>query len=167
MRPQIAVLVSIQLLVTPGFAHGNEQHVMGTVTKVAENSITVETKDHQKVMVSVVAETKFMKGTAAATIKDVKVGDRVVIHAAKREDRLQAQPCVLAAPLRLPNNTLARHDPRYSSPLQERQAKAPQVFGFLCSFSGTPLYLLGRHSFICWALWGSFRTGQPSVFWPL
>ena len=90
MRRQIAVLVSIQLLVTPVFAHGNEQHVMGMVTAVAENSITVETKDHQKVMVSVVAETKFMKGTAPATIKDVKVGDRVVIHAAKREDQLQA-----------------------------------------------------------------------------
>jgi len=90
MKRRIAVLVSILVFAGPVFAHGNEQHVMGTVTEVTDNSITVETRDQQKVTVAIVPETKFMKGTATATLKDLKVGDRVVIHAAKHGEQLQA-----------------------------------------------------------------------------
>jgi hypothetical protein len=77
-------------------AHGDEQHVMGTVTAITENTITVEIAqkqgDTQKttVTVQVVSTTKFEKMDAPATMKDLKVGDRVVIHAAKKADKLEA-----------------------------------------------------------------------------
>ena len=90
MKRLVAIPISLLFLTTLALAHGNEQHVMGTVTQVTDSSITVETKDHQKVTVSVVAETKFARGTSEATLKDVKVGDRVVIHAVKQEQQLQA-----------------------------------------------------------------------------
>ena len=90
MKRLVAISISLLYFATFAFAHGNEQHVMGTVTEVTDNSITVETKDHHKVTVSVVAETKFARGTSEATLKDVKVGDRVVIHAVKQEQQLQA-----------------------------------------------------------------------------
>ncbi len=91
MKRLVAISISLLCLVaTFAFAHGNEQHVMGTVTEVTDSSITVETKDHQKVTVSVVAETKFARGPSEASLKDVKVGDRVVIHAVKQGEQLQA-----------------------------------------------------------------------------
>jgi thymidine phosphorylase len=90
MKCLIATSVSLFFIATLALAHGNEQHVMGTVTEVNDSSITVETKEHQKLKVSVVAETKFAKGTSDVTLKDVKVGDRVVIHAVKQGEQLQA-----------------------------------------------------------------------------
>ncbi len=90
MRRLVAISISFLCFATFAFAHGNEQHVMGTVTEVADSSITVETKDHQRVTVSVVAETKFARGASDVTLKDVKVGDRVVIHAVKQGQQLQA-----------------------------------------------------------------------------
>jgi cell division protein FtsL len=42
------------------------------------------------VTVNVVAATKFEKTGATATIKDLKVGDRVVIHAGKKDGKLEA-----------------------------------------------------------------------------
>ncbi len=90
MKRLVSIAISLLFLTTMALAHGNEQHVMGTVTEVTETSITVETLNKQKVTVSVVQETKFIKGNAAATFKDVKLGDRVVIHAAKQGEQLQA-----------------------------------------------------------------------------
>jgi|SRR5579859_488942 len=97
MKRQLSILIAILVVTSVAFAHGNEQHVMGTVTEVTESSITVETIDHQQVTVSVIAETKFMEGTSPATLKEVKVGDRVVIHAAKAEDGLQAHTVRIGA----------------------------------------------------------------------
>ena len=90
MKRLVSIITSVLFVAALAIAHGNEQHVMGTVTAVTEKSITVETKDRQKVTVSVVAETKFTKGTSAAMLKDVSVGDRVVIHAGKQGEQLQA-----------------------------------------------------------------------------
>lgn len=90
MKRLVAISILPLFLATLAFAHGNEQHVMGTVTEVTDSSITVQTKGHQKVTVSIVAETKFARGTAGATLKEVKVGDRVVIHAVKQGEQLQA-----------------------------------------------------------------------------
>jgi hypothetical protein len=72
------------------FAHGSEQHVMGTVTKIQEGSIVVNTKEGDTKTVMVTPTTKFVKGTATATQKDLRVGDRVVIHAAPMGEMLHA-----------------------------------------------------------------------------
>ena len=83
---KICVLLFLSTLV---FAHGNEKHVMGTVTKVDDSSIVVKTKDGDK-SVMVTSDTKFVKGTESVTQKDVKVGDRVVIHAMPMGEMLHA-----------------------------------------------------------------------------
>jgi Domain of unknown function (DUF5666) len=78
------------------FAHGDEGRVMGTITNVTDTAITVEVAGKEtdapkkSVTVTVVASTKFEKNGAAATIRDLKVGDRVAIHAGKNEDLLEA-----------------------------------------------------------------------------
>ena len=70
------------------FAHGNEKHVMGTVTSISDSSITVETTSKKTVTVNVSASTRFQKSGSAAALKDLKVGDKVVIHATGSEDKL-------------------------------------------------------------------------------
>jgi hypothetical protein len=56
-------------------AHGKEKHVMGTVTSISDSSITVETTAKQSLAVDVNDKTKLEKSGAAATLKDLKVGD--------------------------------------------------------------------------------------------
>jgi hypothetical protein len=65
-------------------------HVMGTVTAMTGNSVTVETTDKKTVEVHLVDTTTFFNGSKPASRTDVKVGDRVVIHAANVKDSLQA-----------------------------------------------------------------------------
>ena len=63
------------------FAHGTDKHVIGTVTKLSEAEITVQTQDNQSQVVKIAPDTSFVKSGAASSIKELKVGDRVVIHA--------------------------------------------------------------------------------------
>jgi hypothetical protein len=62
-------------------AHGTDKHVLGTVTKITDSEITVQAQDGTLQVVKIAADTSFVKSGANATIKDLKVGDRVVIHA--------------------------------------------------------------------------------------
>ena len=68
---------------TIAFAHNGVEHVLGTVTAVTGNSITVDTTQHKSVTVSSDAATTFTDKTAKASLKDLKVGDRVAIDAKK------------------------------------------------------------------------------------
>jgi Domain of unknown function (DUF5666) len=86
----IFICVCVISLVSYASAHGNEKHVMGTVTKVDGTTITVQTPNAGEKTVGIDSATKFMKGQSAATQQDVKVGDRVVIHAKPNGDKLQA-----------------------------------------------------------------------------
>lgn len=72
------------------FAHGSMEHVMGTVTGITDHSLSVKTSDGTVTAVEFDDQTKFTKGDAAATIKDVQVGSRVVIHADKLDNALHA-----------------------------------------------------------------------------
>jgi len=65
-------------------------HVMGTVTAMTDTSVTVETTDKKTVEVQLTDATTFLNGSKPGTRKELKVGDRVVIHAVKVKDALQA-----------------------------------------------------------------------------
>ena len=65
-------------------------HVLGTVTAITNHSLSVKTRDGAIKTVEFDGETKFVKGDAAATIKDVQVGNRVVIHADNHDNLLHA-----------------------------------------------------------------------------
>jgi hypothetical protein len=70
-------------------AHEGMHHILGKVTAVAENSITVETagKESKVVTVSVSSQTKFEKDGKPASLKDLAVGERVVVHAKENKDK--------------------------------------------------------------------------------
>jgi hypothetical protein len=86
VRRTFYAVVTVVLFAMLGFAHGNDKHVMGTVTQISQDSVKVQTTANTVVEVMITADTKFMKGTAAATQRDVQVGDRVVIHAMPMKD---------------------------------------------------------------------------------
>lgn len=86
----IPALLSILFLSALTFAHGGMDHVMGTVTAIADHTLTVKTNDGTVTTIEFDDQTKFLKGDAAATIKDVELGSRVVIHAHKKENSLHA-----------------------------------------------------------------------------
>jgi acetolactate synthase small subunit len=95
MKRAIAIASISFLLVTLASAHGNLQHVIGTISAINGDSITVETIDHQSKVVYVTDKTTFTKSGAAATRDALKVGDRVVIHAQKEGDKLMAHTVAL------------------------------------------------------------------------
>ena len=71
-------------------AHEGMIHVMGVVTTLTHKSVTVETKDKKTVEVVLSDTTTFEKTGKPAARSDLKVGDRVVIHAMKMKGVLQA-----------------------------------------------------------------------------
>lgn len=80
MKPRMICAVLIVGLFTGlALAHDGNKHVKGTVVELGENSISVETPEKQKHTIAVDEKTKFEKSGTAATMKDLKVGDRVVI----------------------------------------------------------------------------------------
>lgn len=81
------LLSTVSLL---ALAHEGMIHVMGIVTALTDKSVTVQTADKKTVEVVLTSATTYEKGTQPSNWKELKVGDRVVIHAMKVKDSLQA-----------------------------------------------------------------------------
>ena len=60
-------------------------------------NIIVKTQDGSLTTVMVTSETKYLKASSMAKLEDVKVGDRVVIHAKKMDDMLHATEVKIGA----------------------------------------------------------------------
>ena len=90
MKRTVAVVTLLFALSLIALAHGKKRHVMGKVTSISDTSITVRTTDKKSVTVEVTDKTKFEKSGALATLKDLKVGDKVVVHADVPGDKLVA-----------------------------------------------------------------------------
>ena len=90
MKRTIAAVTLLFALSVMALAHGKEKHLMGTVTGISVSSITLETTAKKSVTVDVSDKTKFEKSGSPATLKDLKVGDKVVVHADVSGDKLVA-----------------------------------------------------------------------------
>ena len=91
MAKRIACMISALALAGAMFAHEGAEHVTGTVKSIAPGSLTVETTKHETLTIMLSPKTEVMKSKAKGDIKDLKVGDRVVVHAAHGKSRLEAQ----------------------------------------------------------------------------
>ncbi len=90
MKRIFATLFALALMVSTAYAHNGMEHVMGTVTSVADNSITVKTADGKSKTIATNIDTKYSRMDAAISVKDIKVGDHVVIHATEKNEKLTA-----------------------------------------------------------------------------
>lgn len=82
-------------------AHEGVHHILGKVTAVTEKSITVETvgKEPKVVTASITPQTKFEKDGSPASWKDLKVGERIVVHAKEDKDKkLEAAVVIFGKP---------------------------------------------------------------------
>ena len=84
------IALCLALCATLALAHGGLEHVMGTISKVSDSSVTVTTAAGKTVDVMLETKTTFARGSQAIQRTDLKVGDRVVIHAEKSGDKLTA-----------------------------------------------------------------------------
>src|SRR5260370_24896167 len=81
MKVRVLILIAcISMIAVAAFAHGDEQHVIGTVASVSTDSITVKTTANALVTVAIIPQTTFSKNKAAAKLTDLKGRDRVLIH---------------------------------------------------------------------------------------
>lgn len=90
MKRLLGVLLVLGLIASVAYAHNGMEHVLGTVAAVSQNSIIVTTTDGKSQTVLLTGDTKYVKGETAVTLKDIKVGDHVVIHATKKDNQLTA-----------------------------------------------------------------------------
>jgi hypothetical protein len=99
LKIQIALfaVLALVLLSTIVSAHGGEEHVIGTVTKVSDTSVTVKTAAGKIVEVGFDAKTTYTRAKLAIQKSDVKVGDRIVIHAVEVNEKLVAHTVELGA----------------------------------------------------------------------
>src|SRR5579863_504054 len=86
----LAIAFALALLPTVALAHGGFEHVMGTVSKISDTSVTVTTATGKSVDVALDAKTTYARAAQALQRTDMKVGDRVVIDAVKTGDKLAA-----------------------------------------------------------------------------
>jgi len=98
-----AFLLSVAMVGSAAFAHGDKKHVSGTVEKITADSVLVKTADGKSVEVKLVSSTLYVlhvvnqSGTPSsaaadkpAKLSDLAVGDRVLIHATPKGDTLEA-----------------------------------------------------------------------------
>src|SRR5579864_526631 len=100
LKIQVALLaiVSLVLLPTIAAAHGGEEHVIGTVTKISDTSVTVKTTAGKTVEVGFDAKmTTYERGKQPIQKADIKVGDKIVIHAMEVNEKLVAHSVEIGA----------------------------------------------------------------------
>src|SRR6266702_3418031 len=90
MKKLIATFFTFVLMVGSAYAHNGMEHVMGTVASMTDSSITVTTIDGKTQTAVTTADTKYSKMDAGIALKDIKVGDHVVINATKKDGKLIA-----------------------------------------------------------------------------
>ena len=81
LRTTRNLTLSLIVLATVVFAHGDMKHVLGTVREIAADHVVVETKDGAKESIAVDGSTRYFRGDASVKPGALKVGDRVVVHA--------------------------------------------------------------------------------------
>ena len=90
LRGVILATVFLGLLPIAVTAHGGEEHVVGTVTKISDTSVTVKTTAGKIVEVGFEAKTTFARAKQPIQKADIQVGDRIVIHAVEVNEKLVA-----------------------------------------------------------------------------
>lgn len=86
----LAVMVLALFSTASLWAHGGEEHVIGTVTGVSDKSVTVKTTAGKVETVGFDAKTTYAREKKPVQKSDITVGDRVVIHAVEVDEKLVA-----------------------------------------------------------------------------
>jgi hypothetical protein len=84
-----SILLAVALCSAPVAAHEGGHDARGIVTSIDPQELTVKTsRGEEKFLLT--PETKFVKDGSPATAQDLKASNRVVVHARKKADRMEA-----------------------------------------------------------------------------
>ena len=72
------------------WAHGGQEHVMGTVSSASATELVVKTTTGAEKTIQLTADTKVEKDGELSTAADLQPGQRVVVHTRKQGDALTA-----------------------------------------------------------------------------
>ena len=123
MKRLLALVLTLGLLASVAYAHNGMVHVMGTVSAITDTSITETTTDGKSHAVALNGDTKYARMDTVIALKDVKVGDHVVIHATKKDDQLVAATVKIG----MGDMPTATNQQR-----QERRTKRPKQTRAIC-----------------------------------
>jgi hypothetical protein len=100
----LAAALSVSAAATAHEGHSHAARLMGTVKAVHESTSKVEitTTAGKPAEFYVAPATKYLKGTAAASLADLKAGARVVVETKIEGDKTVATVVKLAAPPAVP-----------------------------------------------------------------
>ena len=93
----LALAMASVFTAIPARAHDGGEDVTGTIQSVSDKSVTVKTTKGKTVDVKLDGKTEYTRGKVAAKQTDLKVGDRVVVHAMEMNEVLTAHLVQLAA----------------------------------------------------------------------
>jgi hypothetical protein len=80
-RHLLICLLALSLFGAVVQAHGDATHLLGTVSAISGNHITIKDKAGKSVMVMLTKTTKYLRDKKTAPGSELKVGVRVVIDA--------------------------------------------------------------------------------------
>jgi hypothetical protein len=83
MKRLFAFVLALVATATIAFAHGNNDHVRGTVTEISATSMTVQVSPQVVKTLALNDKTTFDMGGKTAHLADLKIGDRVVVDVPK------------------------------------------------------------------------------------
>ena len=99
---RVIVTLACFCISTPSFAHGTDQHVLGTVTAIDATHVEVKTPMGGTVGVRVNKQTQFKEKNNPKGANVPAVGDRVIIKATKDDKVLLATEIHFSAGKRVP-----------------------------------------------------------------
>jgi hypothetical protein len=86
----LAALLAAFVAAPAAWAHGGQEHVMGTVSSVSATQVVVKTTKGVERTVQLTADTKIEKDGEPSTTAALRPGQRVVVHTRKQGDALTA-----------------------------------------------------------------------------
>jgi len=94
VKRSLLVLLVAMVFAVVALAHGDKQHVQGTIEKINADSIVVKARDGRAVLIKLGSATVYMRHAGqtykSAQASDLSVGDLVVIHATPKDTGLEA-----------------------------------------------------------------------------
>jgi hypothetical protein len=96
---RLLLVLCVALVATPVIAHpGHDHKIMGTITAVAGDSVTVKTTKGEERSFELTPKTAILRGKQAGARADLAVGLRVIAIVVDGQEPLKARSVQYAAP---------------------------------------------------------------------
>ncbi|MGB0911224.1 MAG: hypothetical protein ACPGYT_12750 [Nitrospirales bacterium] len=100
MTRWIIILIFLSLSFSPTFlwAHGGNDHILGTVTETTDHQIVVKTPKGESVSITIQPETGFHQNGISTKDARPQVGDRLVAEVSKNGDHVVGKEIRFSTP---------------------------------------------------------------------